>query len=225
MTFVEIPTEQTTAVTDAILGVAAVLASRHIWVLGARKSWRAKLWSSLFALMAIAALLGAAAHGIKMANSVNAGLWIGLNLSLGLMVAVFVAAVVHDLFGEQLSHKILPWLSMVALVFWAVTWLYPDSFLVFILYETVAMMFALGGYLWLGLRGTLPGAWWMIGGVMVSITAALLQATVVVKFRVIWHFDRNGIYHLVQLAGLVLFVIGLRQDLCDASRRNPSSNP
>jgi hypothetical protein len=50
-------------------------------------------------------------------------------------------------------------------------------------------------------------------GILVSIIAAGIQANKSVAMTVIWRFDHNGIYHLVQSAGLVLLVMGLRWSL------------
>lgn len=97
--------------------------------------------------------------------------------------------------------------------FFGITLVWPDSFLVFIMYEAVAMFFALGGYIWLAYRGRLEGAWLMAVGIFATIIAAGVQASNAVSFSFIWSFDHNGVYHLIQMVGIVLLVAGLRNAL------------
>ena len=50
----------------------------------------------------------------------------------------------------------------------------------------------------------------MAAGILVSIIAAGIQANKSVIVTFIWRFDHNGIYHLVQVVGLMLLLMGLR---------------
>ena len=75
------------------------------------------------------------------------------------------------------------------------------------------MLFALGGYIWLARQGQLEGAGLMATGVLVTIIAAGFQASDTILLNFIWQFDHNGVYHLVQMVGIVWLVIGLRQAL------------
>ena len=49
----------------------------------------------------------------------------------------------------------------------------------------------------------------MATGIFVSIIAAGIQANKSVFLTFIWRFDHNGIYHLVQIVGLMLLLMGL----------------
>ncbi|MDJ0809258.1 MAG: hypothetical protein QNJ01_04110, partial [Desulfobacterales bacterium] len=62
-------------------------------------------------------------------------------------------------------------------------------------------------------RGRLKGAWLMAGGILATIVAAGVQAGRLLAFTFIWPFDHNGVYHLIQMAGIVLIVAGLRRGL------------
>jgi len=53
----------------------------------------------------------------------------------------------------------------------------------------------------------------MAAGILVSIIAAGIQANKSVIVTFIWRFDHNGIYHLVQIVGLLLLFAGLRKSL------------
>jgi len=76
----------------------------------------------------------------------------------------------------------------------------------------LALTFALGAYLFLTVTGA-AGAGFLASGVLLSIVAAGLQARKSIVFTLIWKFDHNGIYHIVQTIGLLLLVAGLKISL------------
>jgi hypothetical protein len=216
MKFIDIPTEQTTAVTDAILALLSVGGVLYLRQIGERDPWKASLWAWAFGLLALAAGLGAVAHGFQMSEAVNWRFWRPLNLALGLIVALFVVGVIYDLWGRVLAQLALPVMLSVGVIFFGITLLRPGNFLVFIVYEAVAMVFALGAYGWLAATGLLLGAGWLAAGVLVTIVAAAVQAGWDGKaspLTFIWQFDQNGLYHLIQMVGVVLLLVGLRMGL------------
>lgn len=210
--FIDIPTEQTTAITDAILAIMALRAALYIYQFGQQQPWKANLWAWTFGLLALAALLGAVAHGFKMVDTTRTIVWYPLFLSLGLLVALFIVAVGYDIWGLAVARRLLPIMLIVGVGFFGVTLIWPDSFLVFILYQAIAMLIALSGYLWLAAGGHLGGAWLMVAGILVTIIAGGVQASNI-SFTLIWQFDHNGAYHLIQMVGVVLLVAGLRMGL------------
>ena len=213
MEFIDIPVEQTTAVTDAVLAVMAIAVIVYLYRIGRGDRWKATIWIGIFTLLDITAALGTVAHGLKMSNAMQTTLWHPLNLSLGLLVAYFVVAVVYDISGEAASRKIIPLMTLIGAGFFATTLLWPGSFLLFIIYEAVAMLFALAVYIRVALRGDLAGAWLLVAGVFTTIVAAGIQASKAVAFDFVWSFDHNGAYHLVQMVAVVLLVAGLRRSL------------
>ena len=122
---------------------------------------------------------------------------------------MFGAAAIYDLWGWRVTQVVLPILVMGGLCFFGITAFWTASFLAFIVYQLLVMLFALGAYLWLLVFEALPGARWMVAGILVTISASALQAWSSVRLVIIWEFDHNGVYHLVQAVGLVLLVIGL----------------
>lgn len=219
MQFIDIPTEQTTAATDALLFLLAALFALLLFQ-ASRESDRRKglIWVAALALLAIASALGAIAHGFEMSARTNELIWMPLNLALGLTVALFVIGAAYDLRGFSIPRALTPIMLCVGVFFFGVTVLSPGSFLVFVIYEAAAMLFALAVYLFLSLRGTLHGAPLMALGVLISIVAAAVQTSGAVAFTWIWDFDHNGAFHLIQMVGLVFLLFGLRMDL--ASRRS-----
>lgn len=171
------------------------------------------VWAWAFGLLAFSSLLGAAAHGFEMSQKTNTRLWMPLNLSLGLVLGLFVAGALFDLSGEAVARTVLPFMLAAGCVFFLVTIFIPGNFMTFIAYETAAMLFSLGVYGFLTFKGSLPGADWMLAGVFVTIVAAVVQAVGKAGKSMLWNFDNNGMFHWIQMLGLVLLAAGLRAAL------------
>jgi hypothetical protein len=213
--FIKDPAEKTTAVTDIILALIALggIAYLRCLLLISDQRWKINIWSAAIGLIGLAAVLGAAAHGLELARTFHRRIWQALNLALGLAVSLFVVGVAHDLWGFEISVTTLPILLTAGLGFYLTTLIYPGIFFLFIVYESVALVFALGAYIFIAIHKDLPGAWLMATGVFVSIIAAGIQANKSMFLTLIWRFDHNGIYHLVQMVGLVLLLMGLRRSV------------
>lgn len=213
MEFIDIPTERTTALTDAVLALLATVCILYLRQIGQSDPFKTNTWAWAFGLLAFSAVLGAVAHGFKMSTKTNTLFWQPLNLALGLTVALFVVGVTYDLWGLGVARHVLPAMIGVGVIFFVITCLIPDTFLVFIVYQVAAMLFALGAYGWLAITRQLDGAWLMTAGVLVTMIAAAIQAGKIISFTFIWEFDHNGVYHLMQMTGLVLITIGLQTAL------------
>ena len=207
--------EQTTAATDLIL---AVLAGGGIFFLSGLGSncselWKVRIWSATIGLIGLAAALGAVAHGIVLSQRIHRRIWQLLNMALALAVSLFVVGVVHDLWGPAASLRTLPVMVFMGLGCYLATLKYPGIFFVFIGYSALALFFALGAYIFLSQQGWLPGAGFMAAGVLISIVAAAVQAKKSVCLTLVWQFDHNGVYHLIQAIGLLFLLAGLRRSL------------
>lgn len=166
----------------------------------------------MFLLLAIAGLTGALAHGAVLRQDVYIGLWRALYLVLALLVAWFFLATVRDLAGDTAARRMLPVVLVVALAFYAYSQLDPDNFRPFVYYESAAMALSLAGYVWITIRGTQPGAAWITAAIVANMVAATIQATRAFGFTLVWTFDHNGVFHLVQMAGVLLLVRGLKAE-------------
>ncbi len=219
MELINDPLEQTTAVTDLVLGVAAIWAVLYIKKLNRFKPWKSTIWQWAFIFLALASLIGAVAHGFQMSEKVNYIMWQPLNLSLGLTIAFFVIGVIYDTWGETASRRWMPIMIIVAILFFVtklVASLFIEySFFIFIIYEAVGMLFALVAYAVLSARKRLRGGWIMTAGVMVTILAAAVQSMKFIHFTLIWEFNNNGAFHIIQLVGVFILIYGLRADLID----------
>ena len=212
MKFVKDPVEKTTAATDIILALVAFGGIVFLRSLLSNSSelWKINIWSAAIGLIGLSAALGAVAHGLVLSQTFHHRIWLVLNMALSLAVSLFVVGVVYDLWGFEISLTTLPILLTTGLGFYLTTLIYPDIFFLFIVYEVVALIFALCAYIFLTIQKDQPGAWLMAAGILVSIIAAGIQANKSVVLTFIWRFDHNGIYHLVQVVGLMLLLAGLR---------------
>lgn len=209
---VDDPTERTTAGTDVLM---AMLALTYAWQFhhhGATARWKVHTWTAVLAFLAIGGLSGAFAHGFKLSALTHRRAWYLLNASIALMIALVVVGTIYDLGGETASRRALPAMLGVALSFFVVTLRNPNTFLPFIIYEATAMLFALGVYVNLARGGKLEGASLVAAGILITIIAAAVQ-TSNLHLTVGWEFDHNGLFHLIQMAGLPVLVAGLRAAL------------
>lgn len=211
--------ERMTALTDFVMGcvVVYVLVQIRTW-----RGFKSTIWTWAFGLLAVASFMGVVAHGLAMSDFTNKLLWQPLNLLLGLALGFFVVGAVFDFWGESTARKMIPVMVVLGIVFYLMTVLIPGTFLTFIAYETLAMFFALGVYIILTVKKSLPGAGWMTAGILVTIIAAVVQAVYQNQQSIIWYFDNNGIFHLIQIVGLLLLLRGLKMGLA-ANNLNPSS--
>jgi hypothetical protein len=210
-------TELTTAATDLLialvsLGCLAVLRRNR-----SAHGQRVAIWSWVFGLLAFASLLGALAHGLALSPAVQSWLWRPLYLSLGLIVAMFVVGAVFDLRGARAARAWLVPMLVLALGFFTVTQVGPDNFMIFVVYEALAMVGALGVYLLLARQRRLAGAWTVAAGILLNIVAAAIQATGTISVTLIFPLDHNGVFHLVQLVALIVLTRGLARGMAQAS--------
>jgi len=208
MDLVASATERTTAATDAVLAIAA---AASLWLLRRETppSFGRGVWQAALASTALASVLGAIAHGLRLPAATRELLWQPLYLALGITMALFVVGAVRDWRSEAAARRALGPMLAVAVVFYVITRLTRGSFLAFVIYEAAALLFSLAVYL--GLAGqSRAGAALMAAALAVSLAAGAVQAADLGVVRLVWDFDHNGVFHLVQLAGLGLLVAGLR---------------
>ncbi|MBN1696666.1 MAG: hypothetical protein JW881_04040 [Spirochaetales bacterium] len=214
MSFIDIPTEQTTAITDLVLAVSALTLSLFIYGIGrTRDGKKSCIWSWAFGLLALASVLGAAAHGIMMSKTIHFIIWQPIHLSLGLTIALFTAGVVYDIREYSLPRGFMPVILGIGVIFYLITVLVSGGFYVFIIYESIAMLFALVSYIILAIGKKKSRFWLMAAGIFISISAAVIQASGSVHLTLIWEFDYNGIFHLLQVIGILFLYTGVIADL------------
>ena len=209
MAFVGSPTELTTSATDAALAIECVVIMTYLWRAPAGDRWRTGLWCWVFGLIAFSSLLGAVAHGLEMPDSVRETIWKPLYLSLGILVALFIVGAVFDWRGRAAAVRLVPWGIGAGAVFFGLTEFFGGAFIVFGVYEAAAMVTALAIYSFLAAMHRLKGAGVVAAAILLNLAAAGVQATDV-SVRIVFPFDHNGVFHLVQMAGTAVLGLGLR---------------
>jgi len=201
------PFECVTAVTDIFMGLLATYAAIQLSQIS---GFKPAVWAWTFGLLAFSSFIAVIAHGFEMSQKTNDRLWMPINLSLGLALGLFVVGALFDLSGEAFASKALPIMLVIGFGFFLVTVWKPGTFMTFIAYEAVAMLFALGVYVYLFFVSPFAGVGWMVAGISITILAAVVQATGKAGRAIFWYFDNNGVFHLIQMIGIVLLVVGVR---------------
>lgn len=204
-------TEQTTAATDLLLALAALAGAGYLHRLPPPSTAR-RIWVMALTAAGLASVLGAITHGLDLSEGLRDALWQPLFLLLGVTVAGFVAGAVGDRWGPRPARRLLPPLLVLAVGFYLLTRRAGGDFLVFVLFQAAGLVAALLVYLGL-VRQRRPGSGFVAAALAVSLGAGAIQADESLGARVIWAFDHNGLYHLVQLAGLALLLWGLARTL------------
>jgi hypothetical protein len=213
MKLVDSSTERSTAATDVLLALVGIGAAVYLQGAGGGESWRAAVWTWVFAMVAFSGVLGALAHGLGAPPGLHAGLWQGINLGLGLALSLFVVGVLYDVAGPAAARRMLKPMLAAGVAFYLLMRLWPGSFVVFILCQAAASIFALAVYAYLAVSARLPGAGLLATGILVNLCAAFIQIRKRWHLRAIWEFDHNGLFHLVQAAGMLLILAGLKKSL------------
>ncbi|TVQ29191.1 MAG: hypothetical protein EA382_00550 [Spirochaetaceae bacterium] len=211
MQWIDIETELTTAITDLLMAAVALYAIMKILSSRAdqRIGQRAIVWSVAFGFLALAGVLGFVAHGFVLSDAAKELIWQPLYLSLGLTMSMFAVGVIIDLANRPAPRGVVVAFVVAGIGFYSLTLFVSGSFLVFILYEAVLLLFALGAYSAILIRRRKRFAAWMLAGIAVSITAAVVQATGTASIQIVWAFDHNGLFHLIQIAGVALLLKGI----------------
>jgi hypothetical protein len=200
----ESPTELTTSATDAVLAMECLVIMVCLRRAAPVNHWRTGLWCWVFGLLAFSAILGAVIHGFVLPSSTRAALWLPLYLSLGVLVALFMVGAIYD------------WLG-VGVAFFGLTQFFSGGFGLFVVYEALVMVSALAIYLRLAATHRLKGAGVIAAAIVLNLLAAGLQASHV-SVRLLFQFDHNGLYHLVQMIATATLGLGLGLGLGSPTR-------
>jgi hypothetical protein len=213
------PTELTTAATDVLLALVCMACA---WYLGSRGNGAPRLqpWKLAFWLFAAAALLGAIAHALHVPDAMYRVVWGPIYLCLVLAVACFLIGVVHDVAPSRL-RTLQPTVVGLGLLCLVVALAFPTAFVIFLAWQGIGLLVAIAVYLTFWVSRSLPGAGWISLGLLISVAAAVIQGTAAVSFTLIWPFDHNGVFHLVQLPGLAAIAYGLVQVRDEPTARAP----
>ena len=200
-------TEPMTVATNAVLAVlafvlAARLAYRSVAVGSAAGGWLA---AGLMAT-AVAAIIGAAAHGTDPASdaALRERFWRGALYATGLIGAASIASVAFFAARGAVRTAILAF-AAIKLVAFLIRVARTPEFRVAAVDYGGALAILLAGAAYMAVRHRAPGMSWLIVGVLVSLVAGIVQARRIAMHR---HFNHNDLYHVIQMAALYAFYRG-----------------
>lgn len=197
--------EPTTLITDYALGaVSAVLGWRLYRHASGERS--RKWWALAFGAVAVSALIGGTHHGFAaiMSAATYALSWkvtvlaIGV-FSFGMMAGSFFAAT------RGTARAALLAIAAAQFVVYSAWMLVHDEYRYVVLDTALAMAALLLLHGWSAAARRDEASFWVLAGIGASAVAAAVQFYGVSLHE---HLNHNDLYHLIQLAGMVLFFRG-----------------
>jgi hypothetical protein len=185
--------EPTTVLTDYVLGAVSV------WVafqLLKKKHPAQRFWALAFAALAAGAFLGGTWHGFLRSD----GLWKATVLTLGVTSFGMVAGSAFATLSGTIRIAALA--AALAKLTLYLAWMRTHHEFIYVVLDTgSALLIVAGLHLW---------KWngMILAGVAVSVLAGVVQAS---GFSLHQHFNHNDLYHVIQIAGVVLLYQGAKR--------------
>ena len=200
-------TEPTTVVTNIAIAVAAFFFTMRLGYTASAEGMKAAgALAGAFMGTAIASVLGAVAHGIDplVDRPLRARMW---RASLHAMTLIGVGTIMSVAFFAARGPARIAILVFAGLKFlWSnVAIARRPEFRVAAADYGGALAVLLAGAVYSWIRWSEPGASWLVGGVLLSLVAGIVQARRLGLHR---HFNHNDLFHLIQLLALYLFYRG-----------------
>jgi hypothetical protein len=193
--------EPMTLITDLLLTIAALVFAARLWRVQ-------RMWALAFLFTAAGSFCGGMQHGFAplMAPIAALLLWKATLFSIG-MASFFLLA------GSGHTWAIVAIVKLVIYMSWMIV--HNDFIWVIADYGITLLLI---GIAQLVRRG--PSMPWVIGSIVVSVIAALVQQS---RFALHRHFNHNDLYHLVQMVALWLLYRGGR--VMSSSTEPPTNRP
>ena len=163
-------------------------------------------WALAFGALTVAAVLGGTHHGFTpwLSDSTLHLLWKATLFAVGIAsFAMFAGSTIAVTTGRV--RKRLLTLAAGKLALYSGWMLVHDEFIYVITDTGIAMAAIAVLHVWSALRNKDRASLWVLGGVGVSVLAAGVQAS---GFSLHRHFNHNDLYHVIQIAAMVLFHFG-----------------
>lgn len=196
-----------TAITNFILACVVFLLAGMLLAVPKARGSAAWFWCLALLLLGASALLGGIDHGffevqgeLPVRRVIERSNWV----LLGLLTAAVLGTAARQFFRPPVQRVILI-LAVVQFVLYAILVVTVANYFVVILNYAPAILLLLAASV-AGLR-TGAGSRAMVAGLVVLIVASAVQAAQVDMFSPV---DRNGLYHLIALPGVVLLYLGGR---------------
>jgi len=177
----------------------------------------------VFGFTTLAALLGAFDHGFQWHENIANGIVQFTFLFLGLVIAYFVQATIHERWGPTVSEKTHKWALVGAMAFYIIMVFLKGAFLIFLGYEGLGIIFALLIFNNLYFTSYRRDHGLILLGIIVSIVSALVQGTKSGSFTIGLPFDHNSAFHLLQIISGALIFLGVKEGLQLDNHSNPTT--
>ncbi len=200
--------EPMTTLTDYLLALlAAWLGVRLLRPWAAARPRARTLLAASFATIALAAVVGGTSHGFRpfLGDGANAALWKVTVLSVGATACLFVAASAYASLSTR-PRRILLGIVIAQLIVYT-TWMMRHDEFFWVIVNYVPQMVVVLVLQCVQIRRGAPGAGWLVAGLLVTLGSAAIQAS---GFTLHRHFNHNDLYHVVQMAGMMLLFRGGR---------------
>ncbi len=198
--------EPTTALTDYLL---AILACRFGFrVLHGNDRYPARLWACAFLCIGLAALLGGTSHGFVryLGETGNFLAWKGTVYAIGLSMLCAVSGTIAACPLGTGTARLLQAANLIGFAVYAYWMLDHDRF-VYVIYHYVPSMLTIASlYGWLLVSRGSKAARWILAGIAVTLSGAVVQQS---GFTLHRYFNNNDLYHVIQLGGLYLLYRGI----------------
>lgn len=178
--------EPTTLATDYLLTIAAAVFATRLWRTN-------RMWALAFLFIAAGSFFGGSHHGFAptLTPLASLALWKVTVFSMGL-ASFFLLA------GSGRRMAVVAIVKLIVYTSWMIT---HDAFIYVIAdYGLTLLLVGIVQLVWRG-----PSTPWVIGSIVVSVIAALVQQS---GFSLHQHFNHNDLYHVIQLGALWLFYRG-----------------
>jgi len=158
-----------------------------------------RLWTLAFAALAVGAFLGGTFHGFRFE-----WLWRPTVLSVGVASFGMLAGTACATTSGNVRRALLAVAALKLLLYEA--WMLGHDAFIFVVADTASAMLAVAALHLLRLDH--PASRWILGGVAVSLVAAGVQAGKLAPHQ---HFNHNDLYHVIQIAAMLLYYAGVRR--------------
>ena len=207
-------TEPMTLFTDYALATVTGMLAVSLLRLGRPGQSSATLWAGAFIAISAAALIGGTYHGGGhiLSERVLAGLWkITMFISGFISFFMLMAAVVSCL--PKRWHFWVLGVTVLKLLLYLVWVSAHDEFLYVVYDYGSAMIVVLCLYTTMIFRIGQKGSLWIIGGLILSVTAAIFQRS---GWDISPHFNHNDLYHVIQMGAVYLIYKGVKKETLTA---------
>ncbi len=165
-------------------------------------------WAAGFACLGLASLAGGTFHGFSMllSQAVLQELWKLSVYAIGLASFFLLAGTLSACIVPPVRRFVIliPYIQLIVYVLWMAT---HDDFRFAIYGYAFTNLSILALQLHAGVTRRAMSAPWLLGGVLVSFLAAVVQVNGIALHD---HFNHNDLYHVIQMGGMYLFYRGAR---------------